>query len=211
MNIIRTHGFLKFVLLACLVVAAISLTAQPDGIKLSQPRVFSNSFEKGLFKAEININDNELSGLILIKRTGETFRVVFISEIGIKYFDIEVGNNEPDGFIVHSMLEMLDRKPLTDFIENTFRMLSMSWGVYDEKYTFQREGSGNMVKVIKSKDYGKFRLDYHPNFGHVNLMWHYGFLKKKLTIELSDYDYLAPSLIVATQKKMEFRMLRIEK
>jgi hypothetical protein len=122
-----------------------------------------------------------------------------------------VSGKEGEDFIVHSMLEMLDRKQLTTFIETTFRMLTMSWGSYEEKYTVQCEGSGNWVKVIRTKDYGKFRLDYHPNFGQVSLLWHFGFLKKKLSIELSDYDYLAPSLIIAKQQKMKFRLLRIEK
>jgi hypothetical protein len=207
----RKNSFFLFLLLAFTLLRAIPLPAQPDGIKLSQPRVFSNSFERGLYKSQLTVHGKLLSGLILIKRTGETFRIVFLSEIGIKYFDIEVGNNEQESFIVHSMLEMLDRKSLTDFIENTFRMLTMSWGTYEEKYTTRCEGSGNWIKVIKTKDYGKFRLDYHPNFGQVSLMWHYGFLKKKLTIDLSDYDYLAPSLVIAKQQKMEFRLLRIEK
>jgi len=207
----RRNIFISLLLLAFVLAMAVSATAQPDGIKLSQPRVFSNSLQKGLYKSQLTVHGRLLSGLILVKRTGETFRIVFLSEIGIKYFDIELGNDEQEAFTVHSMLEVLDRESLTDFIETTFRMLTMSWGTYDEKYTFQCEGSGNMVKVIKTKDFGKFRLDYHPNFGQVNLMWHYGFLKKKLTIELSDYNYLSPSLIVATQKKMELRLLRIEK
>ena len=206
----RKKIFLLLLLVFALLTAA-PLIAQPDGIKLSQPRVFSNSFQKGLFKSQLTVHGKLLSGLILIKRTGETFRIVFLSEIGIKYFDIEVSNNEQEALIVHSMLEMLNRKPLMDFIETTFRMLTMSWGSYEEKYTVQCEGSGNWIKVIKTKTHGKFRLDYHPNFGQVSLMWHYGFLKKKLSIELSEYDYLAPSLVVATKKKMEFRLLRIEK
>jgi hypothetical protein len=87
----------------------------------------------------------------------------------------------------------------------------MSWGNNKEKYTTRCEGSGNWIKVIKTDDYGKFRLDYHPNFGQISLMWHYGFLKKKLSIELSEYDYLAPSLIIAKQHKMKLQLLRIEK
>ena len=206
----RKNIFLLF-LLAFVLLTASPLSAQPDGIKLSQPRVFSNSFERGLYKSQLTVHGKLLSGLVLIKRTGESFRIVFLSEIGIKYFDIEVSSNEGEDFIVHSMLEMLNRKQLNAFIETTFRMLTMSWGSYEEKYTTQCEGSGSWVKVIKTKEYGKFRLDYHPNFGQVSLMWHYGFLKKKLTIDLSDYDYLAPSLILAKQQKMEFRLLRIEK
>lgn len=203
--------FFIFTLLALVLLTDTRSVAQPDGIKLSQPHVFSNSFQKGLYKSQLSVHGNILSGLILIKRTGESFRVVFLSEIGIKYFDIEVSANQGEDFIVHSIIDLLDRKPLTDFIEDTFRMLTMAWGNFDEKQLFQCEGSGNMVKVIKTADYGKFRLDYHPNFGQVFTLWHYGFLKKKCAIALSAYDYLAPSLVVATKRKMEFRLLRIEK
>ena len=204
------NSFIKFILLSCLVVIIMPLNAQPDGIKLSQPWVFSNSFEKGLFKAEMKIYDKELSGLILAKRMGETFRVVFISEIGIKYFDIEIGGNEPNDFLVHDILEMLNRKQITAFIEDTFRMLTMSFGETKKESSFLCDGSGNMVVIIKTEN-GKFRYDYHPNFGRVNTMIHYGFLRKEISrLELSDYDYLAPSLIVATQKKIQLILKKIE-
>ncbi len=204
------HSFTKFILLNFLVAMAFSMTAQPDGIKLSQPWVFSNSFEKGLFKAEMSIYDNSLSGLIIIKRTGETFRAVFVSEIGIKYFDIEIGSNETNDFTVHYILEMLNRKQITAFIEDTFRMLTMSFGETKKESSFLCDGSGNMVVIIKTEN-GKFRYDYHPNFGQVGMMIHYGFLKKEISrLELSDYDYLASSLIVATRKKMQLKLKRIE-
>jgi len=205
----RKDIFTKFILIGCLMAMTISLTAQPEGIKLSQPWVFSNSFEKGLFKTEMNIYDNSLTGLIIIKRTGETFRAVFVSEIGIKYFDIEIGGSETNVFIVHYMLEMLNRKTLVKFIEDTFRMLMMSFGETKKESSFICDGSGHRVVVLKTKGSGKFRYDYHPNFGQVYLLWHYGFLKKKLNIALSDYDYLAPSLIVANKKKMQLSMKQI--
>ena len=207
---IKSQSIFPGLVLLLFFLAMAATVAQPDGIKISQPYVFSNSFDKTLYKSAITVHGKELSGLVFIKRTGETFRVVFLSEIGIKYFDIEIGSDPENDFIVHSMMEMLNRKPLTDFIENTFRMLSMSFGEIKKEDSFICDGSGNRVVVLKTKHYGKFRYDYHPNFGHVNLMWHYGFLKKKLVIELSEYDYLAPSLIVASQQKMEFRLLRIE-
>ena len=207
----RKDIFTKFTLLSLLVAMAFSMTAQPDGIKLSQPWVFSNSFEKGLFKAEMRIYDNSLSGLIIIKRTGETFRAVFVSEIGIKYFDIEIGSNETNDFTVHYILEMLNRKQITAFIEDTFRMLTMSFGETKKESSFLCDGSGNMVKVTKTQNHGKFRYDYHPNFGQVNTMIQFGFLKKTLiNIELSEYDYLSPSLIVAKQKKMQLVLKQIE-
>ena len=209
--IIRKNSFFPLILLGFVLLMAISLKAQPDGIKLSQPRVFSNNFQKGLYKSQLTVHGNVLSGLLLIKRTGETFRIVFLSEIGIKYFDVELSDRQGEGFIVHSMMELLYRKPLLDFIENTFRMLTMSFGESKKSSSFICDGSGLRVVVLKTQDYGKFRYDYHPNFGQVSLMWHYGFLKKKLTIDLSDYDYLAPSLLIAKQQKMEFRLLRIEK
>ncbi len=208
---IKNHNTIpSFFLLFYLFFTAISSVAQPDGIKLSQARIFSNSFERGVYKTEMSIHNKELTGLILIKRTGETYRVVFLSEIGIKYFDIEMGGTEQNDFIVHYMLEMLNRKQIITFIESTFRMLSMSFGEIKNEYSFLCDGSNNQVKVIKTQTNGKFRFDYHPNFGQVFMMIHYGFLKKKLSIELSDYDYLAPSSMLATQKKIRLSLKQIE-
>lgn len=204
------NTILSFFLLFCLFFTALSSVAQPDGIKLSQARVFSNSFVRGVYKTEMNIHNNELTGLVLIKKTNETYRFVFLSEIGIKYFDVEVGGTEQNDFIIHYMLEMLNRKQITTFIESTFRMLSMSFGEIKNEHSFLCEGSNNQEKIIKTQTNGKFSFDYHPNFGQVFTMIHYGFLKKKLSIELSDYDYLAPSSILASQKKIRLILKQIE-
>ncbi len=203
--ILRQLIFPAFLLLA------FGLRAQPEGIKLSQPWVFSKSFDKALYKGRLTAYGNELSGLFFIKRTDESFHFIFMSEVGLKYFDIEVGTADPDDYRIHYLMDALDRKPLQAFLQTTFRMLSLSWGEHEEKLNFICEGSGERVVVVKSKTNGKFRYDYHPNFGQVSLLWHYGFLKKKLTIEPEDYDFRAPSSILASQKKIQLRLKRIKK
>ncbi|MCF6170476.1 MAG: hypothetical protein L3J66_05800 [Bacteroidales bacterium] len=210
MMIKTNNRLIKPILLVYLLAMAFSATAQPEGIKLSQPWVFSNSFTKALYKAELTAYGNDLSGLLFVKRTGDGFRFIFLSEIGLKYFDVEINRNRQESYIVHSMMTALKRQALLTFFETTFRMLTMSWGEHREKYSFVCEGSGNRVQVIKSKEHGKFRFDYHPNFGQVSLLWHYGVFIKKLTIEPSGYDYKSPQLIVAGQKKIQFRLEQIE-
>lgn len=76
-----------------------------------------NPFSSGkslLFKTKVNIYKHYLSGLLVIKQKNESKRVIFTSEVGMKFFDFEF---TPDTFIVHHCIEQLNKKAVLKTLE----------------------------------------------------------------------------------------------
>jgi hypothetical protein len=72
-----------------------------------------------LFTMEIDFRKNHFSGLLLVKQTGDgQYRMVFNTHFGMGVFDVEVSR---DAFMVHSCLEVLNRKHLLRLLENDLR------------------------------------------------------------------------------------------
>ena len=80
-----------------------------DTIKNWEP-VFGDDFQKGLYRATLDISKNHLTGFIFIKKISDTsYRILFSNEFGMQIFDFEFLENE---FIVHQCFPSLDRKSL---------------------------------------------------------------------------------------------------
>lgn len=199
----------KWAILLIILACSVDLKAQPDGIKIAQPRVFGWTFNKNLYQAELTAKNHVITGMMLIKKTGDTYRAVFMSEIGLKYFDIEIGPTETADYTVHYMMEMLNRKSLNTFFETTLRMLTLNFGDVKKEVSFPTEEVGNTMQVIKTQ-YGKFSFDYQVNSGYISTMAHKRFLKNKLSIKASNYGHLAPAIIIVDQNKIQLKLKQVE-
>ena len=83
--------------------------------------IYDTSFQKALFQGSFDISKHHISGLFFIKRMPEkTFRIVFTNELGMKFFDLEIGNTV---FIVHFCYPSLNKKALLKLLGNDFRLL----------------------------------------------------------------------------------------
>ena len=87
------------------------------------PEIFTADFVKALYKTSIQIYSNELTGVTLIKKTDSTYRVVSMSEMGLKYFDFEFPNNSNMEPKVHYIMEPLDKKLLVNMFLRDFELL----------------------------------------------------------------------------------------
>ena len=120
-----------------------------------------------LFKASMDIKKHHLTGLLLVKRAqaqyqaGTTqpgpdpgmeknaFRVVFVNEIGMTYFDLEV---KPDSFRVVSCFEAMNKKVLLKVLETDFRILTFP-GRVTFREEFRQNGTNNRVISEKAGRY----------------------------------------------------------
>ncbi|NOY51320.1 MAG: hypothetical protein GXO88_12280 [Chlorobi bacterium] len=92
---------------------------------LKIPTIFNHDFQKSLYKAKLTIRGRELSGVLIVKRINKSgFRIVFMSEIGLKYFDfgIEYGGEE---FMARTyyIMPVLNRGEARDILINDFSLL----------------------------------------------------------------------------------------
>lgn len=82
---------------------------------------FSNPEVDYVYKANITIYGNELSGIFIAKKINDTtHRVVFTTEFGNKLLDFEISETD---FKVNSIVDELDRKILINTLKTDFRVL----------------------------------------------------------------------------------------
>jgi hypothetical protein len=106
---------------------------------------FSDSPDHYLFNAEIDIYKNHFGGMMVIKYlSSESCRVVYITEVGIKVFDLEFFKN--GDFKLHYCLEAINRK----IIINTLRS--------DIGLMLANIPQGNKMKILQDQKQNKLLL-----------------------------------------------------
>lgn len=109
-----------------------------------QNTYFANPEIDYVYKANISIYDNELTGIFIAKKINEsTHRVVFTTEFGNKLLDFEISETD---FKINSIVKELDRKILINTLKNDFRLLLKKDFLVAAKY----ENATN--RVYKNED-----------------------------------------------------------
>jgi hypothetical protein len=157
-------------------------TAVDSGIILPW---FQGDTSRLLFRTHVDFYRNHLGGLMVIKPVNGTgYRVLFITEIGIKIFDMEFLNFSD--FKLHYCLDALNRKSVLETLKNDVGMML---------YPFPRGTGIKMMKdrrtgntVIKSKEKNGVKYYYVDERNRVNkIKQNEGLLKKaKMTIYSAD-------------------------
>lgn len=110
--------------------ASSALSFSSDAINLLPSPFASPIFEKGLFKATMDIREHHLTGLAFIKKmpdlspdsvgSGVKYQLIFSNEFGMTYFDVETSIQH---FQVNYCFAPLDKKILWKILETDFRLL----------------------------------------------------------------------------------------
>jgi hypothetical protein len=85
---------------------------------------FKPQFNSTLYNTQVNVVGRHLSGLLLFKSMPDSsLRIVFSSEMGVKFFDFEFGS---DGvFKVHQVMKKLDKKSVINMLKSDFELILM--------------------------------------------------------------------------------------
>ncbi|WP_299254174.1 hypothetical protein [uncultured Aquimarina sp.] len=112
---------------------------------------FSNLDIDYVYKADIEVYGNEFSGILILKKvTPQKHRIVFTSQFGSTFFDIEF---EKDGYKINSIVEQLDRKIILNTLIRDFSLLIKETGTVEEKYY---DDSYNVLKNEIDKRYNYY-------------------------------------------------------
>ncbi|MCR4032699.1 MULTISPECIES: hypothetical protein [Flavobacterium] len=135
-------------LLAIVLVSCGSVTKNYTSKKLDKTAVevpyFSDSKTDYVYKTNISVYGNELSGIFIAKKINDTtHRIVFTTEFGNKLMDFEISEND---FKVNSIVSELDRKILINTLKEDFRLL------LKKQYLIQEEFENESADIYKSKD-----------------------------------------------------------
>ncbi len=113
----------------------------PKNLKRTVP--FARQNKTCIFRARFTFFSNEFSGNLLVKKQEDnSHRLVFLNEIGMKFFDFTVS---ADTFKVTHIFSPMNRKQVLSLLKNDFRFLLMKFkeeGAFFEqkkkKYFFWR-------------------------------------------------------------------------
>ena len=82
---------------------------------------FSNETKDYVYKASIEVYDNHISGIFIVKKLGEAnHRIVFTTEMGNKIFDFSLLN---DTFKLNYIIEDMNKAILINILKKDFKAL----------------------------------------------------------------------------------------
>ena len=83
---------------------------------------FKPEWKRTLYKAEIDVVGNHLSGIIFIKKMEDsTTRIVFTNQAGLSFFDFEFDKNSK--FKVYSIIDKMNKKAVIKTLEKDFSLI----------------------------------------------------------------------------------------
>lgn len=105
--------------------------------------LYFSSNEDYVYKCQMDIYKNHVSGILIIKKISEkTHRVVLASDFGNKLIDFEISGND---FKLNYVLPDLDKKIVISFLKNDFQHLLR------QKYPVHESFENNNAKIYLSK------------------------------------------------------------
>jgi len=107
---------------------------------------FSNANIDYVYKADIAVYGNEFSGILILKKvTPKKHRIVFTSQFGSTFFDIEFEKNQ---YKINSIVKQLDRKIILNTLIRDFSLLIKERGTVEGKYY---DDTYNVLKNVRDK------------------------------------------------------------
>lgn len=199
--------FLVLVLSSCASNVVKEYTEVPLEKKVVTVPYFSNSDTDYVYKANISVYGNELTGIFIAKKINETtHRVVFTTEFGNKLLDFEISEND---FKVNSIAEELDRKILINTLKNDFRLLLRKQYLIEEQFENAKD------KVYKSREGNMYNFLFvsKTNKKQYKIV-HSSRTKEKISISFdSENDIFAERIILQHRNiklKIELNYLQAE-
>ena len=115
---------------------------------------FQAGFDKALYKAHLEVDGREFSGLMMLKETGGgNYKAAFFSELGLNFFDFELrnmGGKNHLNLYVRNIYEPLDKDILLNKFEKYFSMLLGPGPAGQEVKTYLSEENVGIMLLLDS-------------------------------------------------------------
>jgi len=178
--------------------------------KISKPRIFNYNFTQALYKTDFTVHKRELSGLLFIKKQDSSFRLVLLSELGLKYLDIEffLKNDRPAE--LHYVIDFLARPSVISEIQSDLASLFLNYP--DEALENLKKEKSSGLTVAQLNPQNKKQLYfYNLQSGFVQKIIDNGFFRKKTIATFSNYGLSCPFNITLTSGNISWEMKKVEK
>ena len=213
-NYIRNKIFVCFGIFLFLILGACTSLKTLDSIDpdVTNLKIFDQDFEKALYKSTMKYKGNTLSGLMLIKYlpVSQSYRVVFMSEVGFNYFDYEFLNSEKNNFKIHYSVSYLNNNAFIKKIKRDLESLFLNYPASVEKSYFLDEKDGIMLTRYQGIGVNSYysRKVKEDLFMKIEIK---GMFYTKSQIEILEYLGSGPSKIhiIHKPKSLKIDLLRI--
>lgn len=160
---------------------------------------FSNPEADYVYKANISVYGNELTGIFIAKKINETtHRVVFTTEFGNKLLDFEISEKE---FKVNSIAEELDRKILINTLKTDFRLLLR------KDYLIQKQFENASDIVYQSKDGNRYNYLFVSKSDEKQYkIVHSSRTKEKISISFDSENNIFAERVVIQHKNIKLKI-----
>lgn len=173
---------------------------------LNLPLTFDTLFQKATYITDFVVVRNQLSGITIIKKVKRTntFHVVFMSQIGLKYFDMTIAiDKETDWFNINYMMNSLDREFIIEALKMDFGLLFNKTG--SENLEFYQHPESSMQEIIARND------EKTASYIYKNDQIHSIHLRKGksvfASIRIPEYDSDYPNKVMIENKKARLKMV----
>ncbi len=134
-------------------------------------RAFDDTVQSNVYTTTIDLYKNHFSGISIIKYEGnETYRVVFLNEMGMKFFDFRIGRDTSE---ILQIFSALDKKALTNILISDFGTVLMNthdlgetillWSKADKCHAIRPEDP-QLYYILASDSTHVLRIDRFSNF-----------------------------------------------
>lgn len=164
-----------------------------------QNTYFSNPEIDYVYKANISVYGNELTGIFIAKKINETtHRVVFTTEFGNKLLDVEVSETD---FKINAIVDELNKQLLINTLKTDFRLLLKT------DYLVVQQFQNTTEKVIKSADEKNFNyLFIASSDKKLFKIVHASKTKEKNTISFTSENNIFAQNIIVQHHNIQLRI-----
>ena len=160
----------------------------------NQIQVLKPDFKKVVYRTSIDVYKNHFSGIMVIKRieADNSYRIIFLSELGMKIFDFEFNNNLPEGFKIHQILEPINKKLLISTLRRDFELFLKIHPkkIKNETYISYK----SVIEKVKTKGFYNYYL-FNNDSNYVTSITQKGWLFKKLEINNIGFSKSSPDTV----------------
>ena len=160
---------------------------------------FSDSKTDYVYKTNITVYGNEISGIFIAKKINDTtHRIVFTTEFGNKLMDFEISDTD---FKVNSIVSELDRKILINTLKEDFRLL------LKKDYQIQEQFENDSADIYKSKDGKRDNYLFISKKGHrLEKIVHSSQTKEKFTLTFSSENNIFAEKIQIIHQNIKLKI-----
>lgn len=124
-SLLKYSAWISIACMLCTSCSSSRLFVSGDAAIQMRESFLSGSFEKITCKTKVTFHENDLSGLMLIKKTTEgKYRLVFYNQLGITYLEglfVKKGNHA--NFTVKNIIPVLNHKSFIKSFEKNLQIL----------------------------------------------------------------------------------------